>query len=148
MHSPDGVRVDADPPQEAVRMCLSVPAELASLPRVRGAVTRALERSCWRDERPADVLLAVSEAVGNAIEHGSRPGEPVEVDITVTPDDALVRVADGGRSGERPPEGAPVAPPPESTRGRGRLIMERLADRWETARAGDGTEVVLHFSST
>ena len=128
-------------------MRLSVPAELESLPTVRGAVTSALERSRWSDERPGDVLLAVSEAVGNAIEHGSRPGEPVEVDITVTPADARVRVADRGRPGARAPDGDPVAPPPERMRGRGRLIMQALADRWETGRAGDGTEVVLHFSS-
>jgi len=128
-------------------MSLTVPAELESLPTVRGAVTSALERSRWSDERPWDVLLAVSEAVGNAIEHGSRPGDPVRVDIDVTPDDACVRVADGGRPGTRAPDGEPVAPAPECTRGRGRLIMQRLADRWETARAGEGTEVVLHFSS-
>ena len=40
-----------------------------------------------------------------------------------------------------------MAPPPECMRGRGRLIMERLTDEWETARRGEGTEVVLHFSS-
>jgi hypothetical protein len=56
-------------------------------------------------------------------------------------------VADGGRPGSRAPDGEPVAPSPECIRGRGRLIMERLADRWETTRAGDGTAVTLHFSS-
>ncbi len=140
---PAGIATEPD----SVRTCLSVPAELESLPTVRSAVTDALERQRWRDERPADVLLAVSEAVGNAIEHGSRPGEAVEVDITVTPADARVRVADAGRDGARLPDGVPTAPPPQSTRGRGRLIMQTLADRWETGRAGDGTEVVLHFSS-
>lgn len=129
-------------------MSLSVPAENESLSEVRGAVASALERLSWRDGRPGDVVLAVHEAVGNAIEHGSRPGEPVDVDITVTRAAARVRVADRGRPGARPPEGDPVAPPPECMRGRGRVIMARLADRWEVARAGDGTEVVLHFSAS
>jgi anti-sigma regulatory factor (Ser/Thr protein kinase) len=137
------------PPAEPVEVRLRFPAELESLPRVRGALSRALARSCWRDGRPDEVLLAVSEAVGNAIEHGSRPGGPVEVDITVTPADARVRVADGGRPGAALPASPASEPPPESLRGRGRVIMSRLADRFEVARtgAGTGTEVVLHFSA-
>lgn len=69
-------------------MRLSMPAHRRSLAALRGAVTEALERSRWPEERVGDVLLAVSEAVANAIEHGSRPGEAVEMDIMVTPDDA------------------------------------------------------------
>jgi serine/threonine-protein kinase RsbW len=135
------------PPAEPVEVRLSVPAQLESLPEVRGALSTALARSRWSDGRPAEVVLAVTEAVGNAIEHGSRPGEPVEVHIAVTPADARVRVADTGRAGAAIPSTPAVAPPDESLRGRGRLIMHRLADRLEVARAGAGTEVVLHFSS-
>jgi anti-sigma regulatory factor (Ser/Thr protein kinase) len=133
-------------PAEPVEMSLRVPARLESLPEVRGALGTALRT--WEDGRPQEVVLAVIEAVGNAIEHGSRPGEPVEVDIAVTPVDARVRVADTGRPGAELPSTPVVEPPPESTRGRGRLIMDRLADRLEVGRVRGGTEVVLHFSST
>jgi anti-sigma regulatory factor (Ser/Thr protein kinase) len=148
------VRVDDVPTVEApgqsgdqVSVRLRVPAELDSLGEVRETVRDVLERTDWDEERPAEVLLAVTEAVGNAIEHGSLPGKPVHVEITVTDGGASVRVTDEGRPGARLPSGDPVPPPAESTRGRGRVIMRALADRFEVTPAGAGTAVRLEFSS-
>lgn len=124
---------------------MRVSAEPASIPRVRAAVDRALVDRGWPDEGPHDVALAVTEALCNAIEHGSPPGGPVDVEMTVTPERARVRVVDAGRPGTTPPSGEPTTPPAGSLRGRGRVIMRELADRVDVRSAGQGTAVLLDF---
>lgn len=124
---------------------MRVPAEPRSIPEVRSAVADALAARGWPDERPREVVLAVTEAVCNAVEHGSPPGGAVDVEMTVTADRAQVRVADAGHPSGRRPSGDPQMPPEGSLRGRGRIIMRELADRVDVRAAGSGTAVVLDF---
>jgi anti-sigma regulatory factor (Ser/Thr protein kinase) len=75
----------------------------------------------WPDETRDDVTLAVDEAVQNAVEHGSTPAAPIEVELVLTHDVVDITVRD-----------------------RGRLIIASLADEavWGP---GDGAEVRLRF---
>lgn len=132
-------RADAD-------LVLRVAAELASLAVVRTALSLALKRQGWADSLHPLVLLAVGEALANAIEHGSPAGGAIEVGLAVTPEWATVRVADSGRMGAAVPIRAPVPPFPTSPRGRGRLLMARLAEQVEVCSDGQGTSVVLRFA--
>jgi anti-sigma regulatory factor (Ser/Thr protein kinase) len=91
------------------------------------------------------VLIAATEAMANAVEHGSSPGAGIEVAVQVTARAARVRVLDAGRPGSRPPLGEPEAPPVTSPRGRGRLMMRALAEEMRVRRRGCGTEVLLVF---
>lgn len=124
---------------------MRMPAEAASIPRVREAVDRVLAARGWPAEDSHDVLLAVTEAVGNAVEHGSPLGAPVDVEMACTARRAVVRVTDRGRPGARLPPGAPEPPADTDPRGRGRLIMRALADRVDEHPASGGTTVVLDF---
>jgi anti-sigma regulatory factor (Ser/Thr protein kinase) len=120
-------------------------AELSEVRSLREVLAAALCRNGWAEDAVGRVVLAVTEALTNAVEHGSRDGGHIELSFLVTGAYAVVRVADDGRPGVRVPTAEPVAPPLESIRGRGRLIMHALAQRVTTAQIGEGTEVVLEF---
>jgi serine/threonine-protein kinase RsbW len=121
---------------------LRVRAHLSSLAPARASLAAALRRGGWEGEDGGRVLLVASEALSNAIEHGSLPGAPVEVAIEVGPDRVDLRVHDDGRPGAAgwTPPGPPA---PESLRGRGLLIMAALADELDVRPAGRGTELRL-----
>jgi len=126
---------------------LRLPADVRSLAEGRDAVRRALRGEGWDREGAELVVLAASEALTNAIEHGSVPGEPVEIEIAAAAGHAVIRVTDCGRPGAASPLGIPEPPPPDAERGRGLIIMGALADALEIGRAGRGTEVRLRFAA-
>lgn len=126
-------------------LVLRVFAELASLSVARAALSRALRREGWPDELHALVLLAVGEALANAVEHGSSAGAVIQVELTVDADHASVRVADEGRLGAAVPLTIPPLPPLASPRGRGLLLMLGLAEEVEVRSRGAGTSLLLRF---
>ena len=127
---------------------LRVPAQNTSLREIRSEVESALEEHGWAHEPAGRVVLATGEAVANAIEHGSEPGGHVHVEVLAGEGSATVLVRDEGRPGATPPEIIPSAPPPASQqRGRGLVIMTRLAAEVEVGPAGDGTQVRLSFTN-
>jgi anti-sigma regulatory factor (Ser/Thr protein kinase) len=129
----------------ATRRTLLVRAELTALAPVRRLLGDALECRGWSDDDAWRVLLAVQEALVNAIEHGSIAGDLVEIRFAVRRDRAHVRLRDRGRPGIPSPCGPVVAPPARQTHGRGRLIMAALADAVDCRASGSGTRVGLAF---
>ena len=114
---------------------IQIPAEPLLLRELRHRVGRWLTmRGLDASARDAS-LLALSEACNNAIEHGYR-NRPGMISIALSHDDASleIRVADNGEWRE---------PRPDSSRGRGMLIMRSLMDETDVVSSQDGTEVVL-----
>lgn len=131
-----------------VSTALRIPADHAAVPFVRFTIVALLVREGWRGEPTSRVLLAASEAISNAIEHGSRPGGVVHVRLEADADRAALTVRDEGRSGARLPVVLPDAPPPPtSPHGRGLIILERLSEHLELRPVGRGTEVIADFSA-
>ena len=99
-----------------VHSCLRVPADLAVVTFVRSAIAAVLAREEWPADGAARMLLASTEAVTNAIEHGSPLGGAVEVELTVTTERAQVRVLDEGRPARRARSSptSPRRPPPRA----------------------------------
>ena len=128
-----------------VHSCIRVPADIAVVSFVRSALACVLEREDWPSEGAGRVLLASSEAVTNAIEHGSPAGGAVEVELSVTDERADIRVLDQGRPGGPRAVVPRDPPPPSSPRGRGLIIISRLADDFELRSRGAGTEVSAGF---
>ncbi len=135
-----------DPPRTGTLLRLA--AEPAAVAAGRDAVREALQDAGWGEEGVELAVLAVDEALANAVDHGSLPGAPVEVSTTVAAGGAVaeVLVTDRGRPGARAPLGVPAPPPPSSDHGRGLIIMSALADELEVRRAGRGTRVRLRFA--
>ena len=125
---------------------LRIPADHAAVPFVRFTIVALLGREGWPGEPTARVLLAASEAISNAIDHGSPPGGIVEIRLSADPGQAELSVRDQGRGDAGPPVTLPALPPPPSCpHGRGLIILERLADHLELRPAGCGTEVLADF---
>lgn len=128
-----------------VHSSLRVPADLTVVSFVRSALACVLTREDWPADSAGRVLLASTEALTNAIEHGSPGGAAVEVELTLTGDRADIRVVDQGRPGAPLPVVPSQPPPPSAIRGRGLIIISRLSDGMELKRCGDGTEVDVSF---
>lgn len=80
------------------RLSLALPADPAAAAMARTRLTAWLTEHDWPQAQQDDIVLAVSEAVSNGVEHGygARPGVAgrtglVEVDAEVVPDDDGMR---------------------------------------------------------
>jgi anti-sigma regulatory factor (Ser/Thr protein kinase) len=117
---------------------LTLPAEPASVPAFRhGASEFAAEQGLGRDE-VADVALAVSEAVTNAVKYANAGAEGVvELSATAEDDWLEVKVRDRGEGfGTGSSDGL----------GLGLAIIARLCADLKIVQEGDGTEVRMLFS--
>lgn len=144
----DSVRPGADTwgVDTADHLSVRVPAKRESLGVVRRALVESLVEADWRGEPVNRVMVACSEAMANAVEHGSQPGALVEVEYTVDADTCVLSVRDDGCPGAGVPSGEPPSPPPETAlRGRGLVILHALADKVEILPRPNGTEVRLRF---
>ena len=128
-------------------MNLTLPPSSSYLPDLRRSAARTLEAV---DERVlADVLLALDEAVSNAIRHGSRGGEPVQVSVERDGDWVEMTVRDGGPTPRLPR--LPAEPPPVlQTGGRGLWLILQLVDEVRLQRIEDGTRLTMrrHVTSS
>jgi anti-sigma regulatory factor (Ser/Thr protein kinase) len=142
---PSSTQVLSDSMTRGVHSSLRVPADLTIVAFVRSALACLLTREGWPGDVSGKVLLAATEALTNAIEHGSPLGGTIEVEIAVTRDRTRLRVTDEGRPGSPTPRLPALPPPPTSLRGRGLLIISRLADDVELRPDGSGTAVSVGF---
>jgi anti-sigma regulatory factor (Ser/Thr protein kinase) len=95
----------------------------------------------------ADVLLALDEAVSNAIRHGSRGGEPVQVSVESDGEWVEMSVRDAGPTPRLPR--LPDEPPPVlETGGRGLWLILQLVDEVRLQRIGAGTRLVMRRQVT
>ncbi|MCX4453852.1 ATP-binding protein [Streptomyces sp. NBC_01340] len=77
------------------------------------------------------VALIVAELAANAVTHGRVPGRDFELRLSLVTGSVRVEVTDT-RSGPRPPGPGDVRPVrPLDEGGRGLVLVEAVADRWE-----------------
>ena len=101
----------------STRLCF--PAERGSLAEASAAVRLALRRERWDEEGTELVVLAICETLTNAIEHGSVPDDPIEIEIAATAAHAEIRVTDRGRPAPAPPPASPRRRRPRQSTGAG-----------------------------
>ncbi len=123
-----------------------VPATIPSIGIARAALRLALEEHQWEVDPVFRVLLATTEAVANAVEHGSMPGDLLEITYQVTDVQCFVRILDGGRGVPWNPPRSPQPPSVEAERGRGLVLIVNLTQHVDVRLAGRGTEVRMSFS--
>ena len=90
-----------------------------------------------------DVLLAVGEAVANAVEHGSQldPSKVVVVQASVRDETLTVTVSDPGRWTSPLDASANLS----RHRGRGLFLINELADDVDIVHSGQGTHFTMQF---
>ncbi|MFF3375236.1 ATP-binding protein [Streptomyces sp. NPDC002680] len=91
--------------------------------------------NAWRIPYGSDVseavAMIVAELAANAVTHGRVPGRDFELRLGLMTGSVRVEVTDS-RSGPRPPGPMDVqAPSPLAESGRGLLVVDAVADRWE-----------------
>jgi len=126
---------------------LTLPPTSSCLPDLRRSVALTLEEV--DSSVLADVLLALDEAVSNAIRHGSRAGEPVLVSVESDGEWVEMTVRDGGPTPRLPR--LPAEPPPVlQTGGRGLWLILQLVDEVRLQRIKDGTRLTMrrHVTSS
>jgi anti-sigma regulatory factor (Ser/Thr protein kinase) len=108
-----------------------VHARLAADPQVLTEIRRLLNGLLMEAAMSAqprhDALLVADEVASNAIEHGSRPGDEIEICCTLERDRLNIVVFDPAR---RPSVPVALTPAEERARGRGLQVVDRLADSW------------------
>ena len=119
---------------------LTLPPSSSCLPDLRRSVARSLEGV--DEDVVADVLLALDEAVSNAIRHGSRAGDPVLVSVKTDGGWIEMTVHDGGPT-PRLPRLPAVPPPALQTGGRGLWLILQLVDEVRLQRIDGGTRLVM-----
>jgi anti-sigma regulatory factor (Ser/Thr protein kinase) len=118
----------------------AMPARAAELAPSRRRLRAWLEQVDAGPEAIEEMLLAVGEALANAIEHGSSDGAAiVRVEATTADDEIIVSVSDAG-------QWQPGLEGYFSGRGRGHALMHALADAIDVDSDQHGTILTLRFA--
>ena len=107
---------------------------VSSLPSLRRELSALLATSGLSEDESYDLLLSVSEAASNAVEHAQDPSEPFfDVLADIDGGTVTVTVTDHGRW---------LPPTASAFRGRGLAMMRMLSDTTVTT-GGGGTRVTI-----
>ncbi|MEU1451108.1 ATP-binding protein [Streptomyces avermitilis] len=123
-------------PQSPVTVCVFTQRLSATPLGARLARHLALNQlHAWgipHDSRTSDTAaVIVAELAANAVTHGRVPGRDFELRLSLVPGSVRIEVTDT-RDELRPPSpGGVRSPEPFEESGRGLLLVETLADRWE-----------------
>jgi anti-sigma regulatory factor (Ser/Thr protein kinase) len=134
----DATIVTVAPEPTLAHVDTRLPAESASTALARTALRRFFASTPFDERRTYDALVAVGEAVSNAIEHAylGRPDQTFSLRARYEGASCIVFVEDSGVW--RQAEGEP--------RGRGVSMMRDLCDECSIERRARGTSVILRFA--
>ena len=130
--------------QENIR----IPASLEELHHVYSWADEHLAQTGIHESKRFDIMLALSEAVTNAIRHGchSTSGKYVDIEVTITSNAVNISVHDCGKGFE--PEAIPDPTKEENLytpNGRGVFLIKTLADDVQFNFGENGTTVNVKF---
>jgi serine/threonine-protein kinase RsbW len=133
------------------RVTLSIPSDPAFERVVRASAAELGDTLGFDPERIEDLKLAVSEAVNNAIDHGSKRQAhlPIDVSFSVSGDHLEVRVTDHGGGVERIDWSRRVVEEDNldagMLRGFGMYLINSLVDQCEVTSTSEGTVMTLRI---
>ncbi len=126
---------------------LSIPSDFGSIRQVENLVDDVCNRLEVNEDYYGNVLIAVTEAVNNAIEHGNGIGSELNVDLSVgdKESDFCFSVKDHGRGFDFNNLPDPTAPENiEKENGRGIFLMKSLSE--EVVFDDNGSNVSIYFT--
>jgi len=132
-------------------VALYLASSLRELSRLKAAVHREMADLAVRPRAAFDILLAVHEAVANAILHGNEedPAKKVVVEFVVEGGwfEVTVRDEGAGFDHERALQRAQSPPSLDDWAGRGLLLMSRLSDELRFEDGGRTCVIRKHLGS-
>lgn len=128
---------------------LSIPSDFGSISKVELLIDDVCNRLSVNEDYYGNVLIAVTEAVNNAILHGNEQNNDLSVDLSVgdKETDFCFSVQDYGKGFEFDNLPDPTAPENiEKENGRGIYLMRSLAE--EVVFEDKGRNVSIYFSKS
>jgi len=133
---------------------MRIPSDLVFERVVRAAAEEIGKQVGFSEDRVADLTLAVSEAVTNAIEHGNRLRQEIHVGVvfSMEEDQIVIRVIDQGEK-TQPPEIRRCTISEESIergelRGLGLYLIHQLVDQVEFSSNEEGNTFTMWLHIT
>lgn len=124
---------------------LAIPNEPARVPEARRFVRSFLMDIEASEDDVFEILVAVEEAMSNAVRHSDRPvGEGIiEARCIYSPAEFVVQVVDDGLGFEYTPAEVLSPPDPMASGGRGLFLMHRLMDQVVVESSERGTVITM-----
>ena len=125
---------------------LSFTSSIDNLNLAEGLIDEVCGKCNIHEDHYGNILIAVTEAVNNAIKHGNKNSTDKKVTISVNEsmNDIQIKVIDEGDGFDYTNLPDPTAPENiEKESGRGIFLMKSLAD--EVTFENDGSQVILSF---
>lgn len=126
---------------------ISFPSDVNELTKAESLVDKICQSLALNDDYYGNVLVAVTEAVNNAIKHGNKNDKKklVSIEVSDAQSEFSIQVKDEGGGFDFNDLPDPTSPENiEKENGRGIFLMKSLADKVEFLR--NGRDVVLTFS--
>ena len=126
---------------------LTIRSEIENLPVVESLIDRVCQTVGIHEDVYGNVLIAVTEAVNNAIIHGNRMDKDAEVAVYVydEPSTLCFSVEDNGKGFDYMNLPDPTSPENlEKENGRGIFLMRNLADEVEFNESGNRVMVLFN----
>lgn len=126
---------------------VTLPADFQSLVDVENLVEKVCQMVGIQEDAYGNVLIAVTEAVNNAISHGNEQVPSLSIDVSVgdSKDSFCFKIKDQGLGFDYNNLPDPTAPENIlKENGRGIFLMRNLSD--EVSFNESGNEVVIYFS--
>ncbi|MCR9171248.1 MAG: ATP-binding protein [bacterium] len=126
---------------------ISIPSDFGSINKVESLIDSICSRLSINEDYYGHVLVAVTEAVNNAIQHGNNGDKNLSVDVSVgdKETDFCFSVQDQGKGFDFMNLPDPTAPENiEKEHGRGIFLMRSLAEEVEFK--DNGRNVTIYFS--
>jgi serine/threonine-protein kinase RsbW len=130
----------------AEKISIEIPSLTENIRMIESFIDNAKEKYHLNDDIYGNIMIAVTEAVNNAIKHGNQNNSAKNVALSLSFDDNLIKfkVEDEGNGFEYENLPDPTAPENlEKPGGRGIFLMKHLAD--EVAFHDKGKVVELSF---
>jgi serine/threonine-protein kinase RsbW len=128
---------------------LEIPSDTKYLSDVELHIKKIIDNFNWSEEKINSILIAISEAVNNAIIHGNKRdmNKTVKIFTTITEKNVEVKVKDQGNGFVLDEVPNPLLPENlTKDSGRGILIMRSLVEKFDVVSCADGTEVIFTIS--
>lgn len=126
---------------------ITIPSDFGSINKVESLIDSICSKLSIKEDYYGNVLIAVTEAVNNAIQHGNNSDASLNVDVAVgdKETDFCFSVQDQGKGFDFENLPDPTAPENiEKENGRGIFLMRSLAEEVEFQ--DEGRNVTIYFS--
>jgi serine/threonine-protein kinase RsbW len=129
---------------------IQVPSLMENIRMIESFIDNAKERFHLDDDIYGNIMIAVTEAVNNAIKHGNASDKSKNVHLSLSLDDSMIKfvIKDEGQGFNYQNLPDPTAPENiEKPGGRGIFLMKHLSDEVDFKDAGRIVELSFYVNS-